>query len=512
MDTSASKWLVASLVCLLGIGAAWAKAPPDQVAKLGNELTPAGAEKKGNADGTVPEWIGKAVFPEVLVKMTHAGLEELRKTIDPKSRELLKEAEGAKDVPALMAMIPKIIAVTPKNIRQALGVSDTGQVTIPGMTKNPVEPLFVITKDNLAEHEGKLTEGHKALFKTYPTYKMVVFPSVRNAFFPDEVNQATAANAANATLTGTDQVSGAKLGFPFPIPQGGAEALWNHKMKYRGSAVRRFNNQAIVKPDGTFKLSKLVEDVKFKYANLKEPPPPDNKLLLTYLQRVMEPPRVAGQITLVHETAGSLEGGGRSAWLYNPGLGRVNRAPDVGYDGPQIGSDGEQFFDQVDVFNGALDRFDWKLVGKKEVYIPYNSWLINAPTLKYADLIRPGHINQVLGRYELHRVWVVEANLRQGIRHKFAKRVFYLDEDSWSIAVVDCYDARGQMWKVQEAHLLTIPFIPTVSGIPELIYDLQSKRYFTTTMTNEDPYSNLEINWEDAYFTQSNMAKLSRTK
>ncbi len=499
--------MLAGLVCGLMTGAVWAKAPPDQVAKLGNELTPAGAEKKGNADGTITEWVGKTAFPASLVNTTHAGLEELRKNLDPKSRDLLKEGEAAKDAAGLIAIIPKIVAVMPSNIRESVDVK------IPGMTKSPVEAQLVITKDNLAEHESKLTEGHKAMFKAYPnTYKMVVFPSVRNAFFPDAVNQATAANAANATLTGTDQVSGAKLGFPFPIPQSGAEAIWNHKMKYRGSAVRRFNNQAIVKPDGTFKISKLVEDVKFKYANLKEPPPPDNKLLLTYLQRVMEPPRVAGQITLVHETAGSTEGGGRVAWLFNPGLGRVNRAPDVGYDGPQIGSDGEQFFDQVDVFNGALDRFDWKLVGKKELYIPYNSWIINAPSLKYGDLIRPGHVNQVLARYELHRVWVIEATLRQGIRHKFAKRVFYLDADSWSIAVVDCYDARGQMWKVQEAHLLTIPFIPTVSGIPELIYDLQSKRYFTTTMTNEDPYSNWEINWEDAYFTQSNMAKLSRTK
>ncbi|MGH8530689.1 MAG: DUF1329 domain-containing protein [Nevskiales bacterium] len=507
MKTILSKWLIASLVYVLAANAVWAKAPPDQAAKLGGELTFAGAEAKGNADGSITEWIGKTAFPESLIKITHAGLEEQRKNLDPKSRELLKEAEAAKDAAGLIAIIPKIVAVMPANIRESVDVK------IPGMTKSPVEAQVVITKDNLAEHESKLTEGHKAMFKTYPnTYKMVVFPSVRNAFFPDEVNKATVANAANATLTGTDQVSGAKLGFPFPIPQSGAEALWNHKMKYRGSAVRRFNNQAIVKPDGTFKISKLVEDVKFKYANLKEPPPADNKLLLTYLQRVMEPPRVAGQITLVHETAGSIEGGGRSAWLYNPGLGRVNRAPDVGYDGPQIGSDGEQFFDQVDVFNGALDRFDWKLVGKKELYIPYNSWIINAPSLKYGDLIRPGHINPVLARYELHRVWVVEATVRQGIRHKFAKRVFYIDEDSWSIAVVDCYDARGQMWKVQEAHLLTIPFIPTVSGIPELIYDLQSKRYFTTTMTNEDPYSNWEINWEDAYFTQSNIAKLSRTK
>ncbi len=226
---------------------------------------------------------------------------------------------------------------------------------------------------------------------------------------------------------------------------------------------------------------------------------------------MLEPPRSAGQVILVHETAGG-NGNTRAAWIYSPGLARVNRAPDVGFDNPSIGSDGEQFNDQIDVFNGSLERFDWKLVGKKEILIPYNSWMMNSPTFKYKDIIRPGHINQDLARYELHRVWVVEATLKAGQRHRFGKRRFYLDEDSWSIAVVDCYDARGELWKVQEAHLLTIPFIPTVSGVPETIYDLQSKRYFVTTLTNEDAISDFEVKYDDASFTPAALQKKARSK
>ena len=375
-----------------------------------------------------------------------------------------------------------------------------------------IKPLYVITKANLAQYDKLLSEGHKAMFKTYPDYKMLVFPAYRNAFFPDEILKATLANASRASLGGTDDVQGAELGFPFPIPKSGAEPLWNHKLKFRGSAVRRYNNQAIVKPDGTYKISKLIEDVKFKYANLKEPPSPEkNKILAYYLQEVMEPPRVAGQVILVHETAGGL-GNTRLAWIYSPGLGRVNRAPDVGFDNPSIGSDGEQFNDQIDVFNGSLERFDYKLLGKKEILIPYNSWILNSPTFKYKDIIRPGHINQDLARYELHRVWVVEATLKAGQRHRFGKRRFYLDEDSWAIPVVDCYDNRGELWKVQEAHLLTIPFIPTVSGIPEVIYDLQSKRYFLTTMTNEDAISDFEVKYNDDLFKPSALQRKSRSK
>ena len=375
-----------------------------------------------------------------------------------------------------------------------------------------MKPLYVITRSNMAQYDRVLSEGHKAMFKTYPDYKMVVFPTVRNAFFPEAVLKATVANATRASLTGSDDVSGAELGFPFPIPKSGAEPLWNHKLKFRGSAVRRYNNQAIVKPDGTYKISKLVEDVKFKYANLKEPPSAEkSKIFAYYMQDVLEPPRVAGQVTLVQETAGGA-GFTRIAYLYSPGLGRVNRAPDVGYDNPSIGSDGEQFNDQIDVFNGAQDRYDWKLLGKREILIPYNSWVINSPTFRYKDIIRPGHINQDLARYELHRVWVVEATLRAGQRHRFGKRRFYLDEDSWSVAIVDCYDNRGEMWKVQEAHLLTVPFIPTVSGIPETIYDLQSKRYFVTTMTNEDAITDFEITYTDDYFSPASLKRKARSK
>ena len=452
-----------------------AKAPPDEVAKLGNEFTPVGAVAKGNAEGTIPEWRGRELFNEEQINMSRAQLEEWRTQSPEKVRDLVySELEKRKD--------------------------DIGNV---------IDPRFTITKANYKEYADKLTVGHKALFERYDDYKMVVYPTIRTAFYPQEIYDATKKNAANADLVGTDDVNGAELGFPFPIPQNGAEAIWNHKLKYKGDAVKRYNNQAIVKPDGDYKISKLIEDVKFKYGNISEPGGTD--LLAYYLSEVIEPARVAGQLTLVHETAD--EGsGGRLAWIYNPGLGRVNRAPDVGYDNPYIGTDGEQFNDQVDVFNGSLDRYNWKLVGRKEIFIPYHNYELNSPEHKYRDLIQPGHVNQDLVRYELHRVWVVDATLRDRTRHQFKRRTFYLDEDSWSIAVVDCYDNRDELWKVQEAFLLTLPFIPTVTGSPEAIYDLQSGRYFLTAMTNEDEVSDFEIEYRDTYFQVSNLKRLARKR
>ena len=451
---------------------ALATATPEEAAKLCKELTCVGAEAGPNKDGTIPKWTGPANFTEEQKHYTPADLEKLRKGDPQQIEDLLKKQAGA----------------------------DAQKIQV------------TITAQNMQQYAAKLTDGQKAMFKAYPDYKMNVYPSYRTGFYPDEIYKWTATNAVKAHLEGTDGVKDAHLGFPFPIPKSGAEPIWNHKMKFRGSAARRFNNQAIVKPDGSYTITKLTEDVKFKYGNLADPPKPgDPPIMLYYLSETISPPRVAGTLTLVHETADQTVGG-RAAWIYSPGLGRVARAPDVGYDNPAVGTDNEQYNDQVDVFNGSLDRYNWKLLGKQEKYIPYNSYLINSPRVKYKDIIRPLHINQDLARYELHRVWVVEATLKPGLRHNFARRVFYLDEDSWSIAAVDCYDGRNQMWKVQEAHLLTAPFVPTVTGVPEIIYDLQSKRYFTTAMVNEDAITDFKISFPDSYFDPAALKRKARGK
>ena len=603
------------LLAAIGISAnpALAKVSAEEAARLGKDLTKVGAEKAGNADGSIPVHVGKASFTQDMFELTPQYLEDLRVRLLKDIQKIIANPEALGDIleqsqavidaepdkankvidiiedmltsnPELVSdfnsvlqgrgtsvdqmiqqvrarekklpeLKPDMTAVVEKftgneewmsklvaafdvgNILKIVSVVDDPKTRVvindmlmkymppyvkgfleykgadgKPVTLDAIKPLYVVTNDNLAEHKDKISVGHQAMFATYPDYKMIVFPSFRNAFFPPEIEEATIKNATRASLEGTDDVQGAKLGFPFPIPKTGAEVIWNAKLKFRGSAAKRYNNQAIVKPDGTYKISKLIEDVKFKYGSLTEPEGPEkDKLLAYYLQEVLSPVRVAGQLILVHETAGG-KGNTRNAWIYSPGLGRVNRAPDVGFDTPSIGSDGEQFNDQIDMFNGSLERYDWKLIGKKELLMPYNSWVMNSPTFKYKDIIRPGHINQDLARYELHRVWVVEATLKEGQRHRFAKRRFYLDEDSWSIAVVDCYDARGELWKVQEAHLITAPFIPTVSGVPELIYDLQSKRYFATAMTNEDKIVDFKISYEDKMFKPSTLQRMARKR
>ena len=430
-----------------------AKVDAAEAAKLGTSLTPVGAEKAANKDGSIPAW---APLPQ---KGALKGEFAVNSALDAE------------------------------------------------------KPKFTITKANLDQYKDKLSEGHKYLLKTFDTYKMNVYPSHRQASFPQFIYDATKANATTCTIEGTDILDGCKVGIPFPIPKTGAEVIWNHKLKWRGNAATRYNNQLIVQPSGEFQLTKIIEDVQFSYATTKDPVAltKTSGEFLKYLSRTVSPPRLAGTFILVHEKAGT-GNDGRAAWLYSPGLKRIRRAPTVCCDNPYEGTDGHEFYDQVDMFNGALDRYNWKLIGKKEMYIPYNSLQINSPKLKYKDILKPFHVNPEYSRFELHRVWVVEATLKAGTRHNFAKRVFYVDEDSWSIGVVDDYDNRNQLWKVQEAHLISLPFIPTTSGIPELIYDLQSNRYFATTLTNEDPVSDFEVRYDDKYFESSNLKRKAKAK
>jgi Protein of unknown function (DUF1329) len=176
----------------------------------------------------------------------------------------------------------------------------------------------------------------------------------------------------------------------------------------------------------------------------------------------------------------------RNAWRYFAGQRRVRRAPVLAYDTPIAASKGTRTFDDHDMWYGSPDRYEWKLLGKKEIYVPYNSYKLGDPGLKYADILQKGHINPDYTRYELHRVWVVEANLKKGNRHIYSRRLQYLDEDSWSICVTDRYDDRGNIWRCGVGHLVLFWDVPVTYYINEVHHDLLSKIYNAPTCMNEE--------------------------
>lgn len=417
----------AALMCFAQCALAAVSA--EQAARLGQDLTPVGGEKAGNADGTIPAWEGGITRPPTGYKigMFHP---------DP----------------------------------------------FPGD-----QPLFTITAANMDDHAAKLTEGAKAMLKKYPnTYRMPVYPTRRSASFPQRTYDYTKRNATSCELISAgDGIRNCAEGIPFPIPQNAYEVIWNHKLKYKGVAVQRWANQVAPTASGAYSVVRLREELLGLYYKEGNTTENINNVLIYFFQVVEGPARLAGNVLLVHETLNQAAQA-RQAWIYNPGQRRVRRAPNVAYDNPGTASDGLRTNDMTDMFNGAMDRYDWKLVGKKEMFVPYNSYAAHSDKTKIADLIRPGHLNPDKMRYELHRVWVVEATLKPGKRHINSRRTFYVDEDSWSILALDHYDGRGQLWRVSEAPSINYYDQPTFWSTIEVHYDLQSGRYIAGLLDNEE--------------------------
>ena len=210
-----------------------------------------------------------------------------------------------------------------------------------------------------------------------------------------------------------------------------------------------------------------------------------NNILIYYYQLVESPARLAGNALLVHETLNQVAQD-RQAWIYNPGQRRVRKAPNVGFDNPGTAADGLRTNDMQDMFGGSLERYDWKLMGKKEMYIPYNSYKVHQGNMNFADLVKPGHLNPNYLRYELHRVWVVDASLKPGKRHINKRRTFYFDEDSWQIVLIDHYDSAGALWRASEAHNINYYEVPVCWSTVETHHDLKSGRYISGGLDNND--------------------------
>ncbi|HEX7706307.1 MAG TPA: DUF1329 domain-containing protein [Thermoanaerobaculia bacterium] len=407
--------------------ALWA-APAAQVARLGNDLTPMGAEKAGNADGTIPAWDGG-------IKTPPAGYKPGKHYVDPFAAD---------------------------------------------------KPLFTITAANMAQYGAKLTPGQQALLKAYPkSYKMIVYPTRRSASFPQRIYDKTKANAATAkTVDNGYGVTGTINGIPFPIPQNGVEAIWNHLLRYRAESAARHIAQAAPTRGGSYSLVEFKDEFYMLYSMAGVTEAQLNNKILYFRQEVTAPARLAGGILLVHESQNQVKEP-RGAWVYNPGQRRVRRAPNVAYDNPGTAADGMRTSDQLDMFNGAVDRYDWKLVGKREMYVPYNAYRLQDPAVKMKSILTPLHINQDLARYELHRVWVVDATLKPGERHLYKRRTFYIDEDSWQILAMDQYDNRDQLWRVSEAHAMNFYNVPAIWTALEVHTDLQAGRYLAMGMFSE---------------------------
>ena len=445
-----------------GLTAAFAGVPEAQIARLGQDLTPMGAEQAGNADGSIPAWTG-----------------------------------GLTSVPE--------------------GVSYKGDGHYPDpFASDPV--LYTVNKDNAAQYADTLTPGQAAMIKAYPDYTLNVYQSRRTCALPQAVYDATKVNAKTAALAGGgDGLSGIVMGIPYPLPFDAYEIVWNHNLRYRGYKMTRTFASAAPTRTGVFTPVIVQDQAIFGYAS------PDNRsfkaldnVSLRYIQETLAPARRSGQLLLVHETVDPAVGERRS-WQYSTGntnyAPRVQRTSAVNYDHPQIYSDAMSTADSFDVFSGPLDHFNWTVLGKEERLVAYNSYKLASNTLKYADIIKPDHLNQDLVRYEKHRVWSVEATLKPSERHVYSRRVAYFDEDGGNMVGGELYDARGGLWRVQEAQIIQYYDVPTCFNSSDVVYDLVEGRYVVQNLKNEEVGINFHAdNLRESMFVPEELRRRIKTR
>lgn len=399
---------------------------PDEAAKLKSELTPLGAEKAGNKDGSIPAWTGGYTTPI-------AGDKPGGRRGDPFKDEKL---------------------------------------------------VFSITAKNLEQYADKLTDGTKAMLKKYPdTYRVDVYKTHRTAAAPQWVYDNTFKNATRAKLVG-DKVEGAFGGIPFPVPKVGAEVMWNHMLRWRGTDWQFQTNMYQLTSDGKAVLTTDgVGDQQMPYYKKDGDPESFAASGDYWLIRLVNagPPIRAGEAIVGRD---NLDAAKSQAWVYLTGQRRVRKLPNPCCDTPAPAAAGIMSFDEIEVFTGRLERFDWKLLGKKEMIVPYNSnRLLQAKT--DAEVLSKNHLNPDFVRWEQHRVWVVEATLKEGKRHQAPKSRYYCDEDTWMCVLGDRWDANGQLWKTVWSQSFVAPDLPGLVGGAMGFYDLLSGTAFVGNLYNE---------------------------
>jgi hypothetical protein len=416
MKSQITLTLAAAAALALFAVQAFAEVTPQEAEQLKTTLTAFGAEKAGNKDGSIPAYTG--------------GLTGAMKSPRPGLPPVLFEGE---------------------------------------------KPVLQIKADNADAHADKLTDGFKHLVKNYPGFRIDVYPSHRTFAAPASFLDNSLYNATHAKLV-NEAVVGNKGGVPFPIPKTGLEAIFNSQWSWRG-ADRQYNGETwYISSAGRRSLATgniLWESYPYFYTDRKDPW--DGKLRAAVLIETTAPAYSAGEKTLILGPRDPI-GEETNGWTYFTGQRRLRKVPNVQYDVPFPYTSGNTNYDDAYGFNGATDRYDWKLVGKKEMYVPYNNNSI-AQVEDLDKLLGPQYVNPDHVRFEPHRVWVVEATLKSGARHTVPKRRFYIDEDSWNIVSSDQWDAKGQFWKSISTLTWVFPAVPTQAIVSQMIYNVQAKAY-----------------------------------
>ena len=436
-------------------------ATSEDVARLGQDLTPAGAEKVGNKDGSIPAF----------------GVAE-------------------KPLPGW----------------------SYGKLRQDFWSHKAEKPLFTIDASNVDKYADKLSPGQIQQIKQIKGYGMPVYATYRTCQTPDFVEKNTRDGALKSALAkdGWSLASATLPGIPFPVPRTGTEVLWNWLVHYMGVGIEWPGAHTYVSPkpgSDTPIVAKWTQMQFYPWAKPGVHTPQDDQTLMTaFYYGYLEPASLSGQglIQRFYYEKNT------DSFYYFTGQRRVRRLPAYAYDAPLIGFENQYPADTTWVFNGNPDRFNWKLVGKKEMYVPYNSFAMQQFNTKLTDVTGPTFVSPSMRRYELHRVWQIEGTVKDGDRHATPKKTLYIDEDSWIPAVGDDYDAQGKIWKSKENFITPEWEVNSCAPSASIYTDLANGRYvfdMSAVGVGKDlrffPPDSIDKRLNDAYYTSDSLAAMS---
>ena len=450
-------------LALLAGGAMAQRMSPENVARLGKDLNPIGGIKAGSEDGLIPQWTGNVVGLPAGLKWDGPGTTNP----DPWPQE---------------------------------------------------QPLFVISADNLDPYRARLSPGQIAMFETYPdTFRMPVYPGHREFAYYPQFYQKVLYNAEHAELVNDNEgITGFVGGAAFVVPSNGPETIWFTRTTGAFETMDGEYSDIAVFPNGTrsTRRSRFLQES--PYASRSNPITAEYEYpklgeyagyIMTY---VTEPARDKGLITSIFEPYDYAKNA-REVWRYLPGSRRVRRAPTVGFDTPD-GPGGLKTVDEVRGFNGSMERFDWELLGRQEIFVPYHNYRFDDPSLSYDELLTKFHANPDYMRYELKRVWVAQGTLKAGERHIYGKRRVYVDEDTGFAVITENYDGRGELWKVVLTNNIYDYGGQGYARRAQMYHDLRAGAYIAERLINDSAPMLYDVNpmKGPAYFSPSNVRKLGK--
>jgi hypothetical protein len=412
-------------------------------------LTPVGAEQGANLDGSIPAWNG--------------GLTEPPAGFDPQ-----------------------------------LGFADPFPDD---------KPLFVIDQSNLSQHKAFLSEGQQALIQRYSNYVIPVYQSRRTAAFSADMIQAVKQERGQVKLTpsGNGLIGVANSMVPFVEPKNGLEIVWN--------TILRRPSQSLSSATASFIAGSGITPVPFSSEQIIAWAPAIGKAggtkLFSLIGESIRPAAQAGEARLVEETL-NFDEDTRNAWMVNSGQRRIIRAPELVHSAPAGNSDALKTVDDIYGFNGSPERYDWRLLGKREMYIPYNNYKMTDKSLSYQSMVDGAFIRSELIRFEKHRVWVVEGTLKPGMEHIYSRRIMYVDEDSWYVALMDQFDSKGALWRVKALYLMQAYNAPGMYTAGEMQHDLNARKTIFSGFQNEERPTEFNIRVSASDFSQSALRRRMR--